>query len=420
MAKENGQQPIQLQLSKNIFNEKFYPLLFDYTHRWEVYKGSAGSGKSYFISQKLIIKCLNDAGRRVLICRKFGAQLRESVWRLTIEQLRFFQIEGQCSINKTDRTIEFPNGSQMIFIGLDDEEKLLSIQNISDIWLEEASQINRDLAEQCSLRMRGNKENQQIYISFNPVSSSNWLYEFCEVTTPSSFIYHQSTFRDNKFLPKAYVESLEDLYRTNPVKARVFCDGLWGVDFEGLVYPNHVVEEFDIEELIRTTDYPIKAGVDIGFRDPSTCVVSLWDKLNKRIYVIAEYYKRGATFEEVCEGIRLCTMSEKQKVYVDNADPRAIQYFQQEGIHALPCKKGNDSNRLYMQFLQNHQIICHPSCVHVAEELGNFTFLKDKNGYYMDDKTDHTYSHTLDALKYSYSDVYRSKKLGSLNLKLGL
>ena len=34
-------QPIQLQISKSIFNDAFYPLLFDYTHRWEVYKGSA-------------------------------------------------------------------------------------------------------------------------------------------------------------------------------------------------------------------------------------------------------------------------------------------------------------------------------------------------------------------------------------------
>lgn len=419
MAKDNG-QPLQLQLSRNIFNEKFYPMLLDYTHRWEVYKGSAGSGKSHFISQKLLIKAISDPNRRILVCRRYGSTVRETVWQLIIEQLRFFKLEDMCQINKTDRTIVLPNGSMFIFFGLDDETKLLSLQNISDVWVEEVFECNRDIVEQLSLRMRGTKANQQLYLSFNPISASHWLYDFCEVNSPKSFIYHQSTFRDNRFLPEAYVESLEDLYRTNPVKARVFCDGEWGVDFEGLVYPNHVVEEFDVEELIRTTDYPIKVGVDIGFRDPSTCVVSLWDKPNRRIYIISEYYKRGATFEEVCEGIKLCTMSEKQKVYVDNADPRAIQYFQQEGIHALPCKKGNDSNKLYMQFLQNHQIICHPSCVHVAEELGNFTFLKDKNGYYMDDKTDHTYSHTLDALKYSYSDVYRSKKLSSLSIKLGL
>ena len=113
MAKD---KPVQLNLSRGIFNDKFFPLVFDYSHRWEVYKGSAGSGKSHFISQKLIIKGLNDPGRRMLICRRYGSTVRETVWQLILEQLRFFQIEHLCNINKTERTIELPNGTQFIFL----------------------------------------------------------------------------------------------------------------------------------------------------------------------------------------------------------------------------------------------------------------------------------------------------------------
>ena len=36
-------EPLKLQINKRIFNDKFYLLLFDYSHRYEVYKGSAGS-----------------------------------------------------------------------------------------------------------------------------------------------------------------------------------------------------------------------------------------------------------------------------------------------------------------------------------------------------------------------------------------
>jgi phage terminase large subunit len=32
-----------LNISKEIFNDTFYPYLFDYSHRFEVYRGSAGS-----------------------------------------------------------------------------------------------------------------------------------------------------------------------------------------------------------------------------------------------------------------------------------------------------------------------------------------------------------------------------------------
>ena len=56
----------------------------------------------------------------------------------------------------------------------------------------------------------------------------------------------------------------------------------------------------------------------------------------------------------------------------------------------------------------------------VLEELDNFVYLKDKDGTYNEDKTDHTFSHTIDALKYAYGDVYKSKKLSSINLKIGL
>ena len=417
MAKD---KPVQLNLSRGIFNDKFFPMVFDYSHRWEVYKGSAGSGKSHFISQKLIIKGLNDPGRRMLICRRYGSTVRETVWQLILEQLRFFQIEHLCNINKTERTIELPNGTQFIFFGLDEETKLLSLQNISDVWVEEVFECRRDIVEQLNLRMRGSKTNQQLFLSFNPISASHWLYDFCEVNPPKSLYYHQSTFRDNVFLPAPYVESLEDLYRTNPIKARVYCDGEWGVDYAGLVFPNHREEDFDIVKMLRETDFPLKVGSDIGFTDPSTVVVSLWDKENKKIYIISEYYQRGATFEEITQGIFSCGVEGKQRVYVDNADPRAIQYFQQQGINALPCKKGKDSNRLYMLFLQNHEIIVHPSCPNTLKDLDNYVYLKDKDGNYDSDRTDHSFSHTIDALKYSYSDVYKSRRLGSIDLKLGI
>jgi phage terminase large subunit len=41
---------IELKLNKNLFSPTLYPLLLDYTHRFEFYKGSAGSGKSYFVT----------------------------------------------------------------------------------------------------------------------------------------------------------------------------------------------------------------------------------------------------------------------------------------------------------------------------------------------------------------------------------
>lgn len=122
----------------------------------------------------------------------------------------------------------------------------------------------RDIVDQLNLRLRGNKEHQQIIMSFNPISKSSWLYEFCELLPPQSFLYHQSTYKDNRFLPNEYVSALEDMIRTNPKKAQVFVYGDWGVDLDGLVFPNHRVEDFDIHEKLRDPNLRVMCGADIG------------------------------------------------------------------------------------------------------------------------------------------------------------
>ena len=74
---------------------------------------------SHFIAQKLIIKALNDKeGRRILVCRKTANTIRETVWRNIVDMLNFFQITDRCNINKTERVIKLPNGSEFIFQGL--------------------------------------------------------------------------------------------------------------------------------------------------------------------------------------------------------------------------------------------------------------------------------------------------------------
>lgn len=253
----------KINISKSIFNSAFYPYLFDYTHRIEVYRGSAGSGKSYFIAQKIVLKALKSK-RRVLVCRRHGVTIKETVFQLFKDTLRDFQLLDYCKINNSDRTISLPNGSILIFKGLDDETKLLSLQDISDVFIEEVFECTKDIIEQLNLRMRGSAENQQIFMAFNPISSQHWLYDYCEINPPESFFYHVSTYKDNKFLPEAYIKSLEDLLVRNPRKAEVFVKGNWGALIDDLVYPNHEIKEFDINELLKDDSLKIRCGMDMG------------------------------------------------------------------------------------------------------------------------------------------------------------
>lgn len=410
---------MQLNIHARTFSAKFLPLLNDYSHRWEIYKGSAGSGKSHFITQKIIIKALREK-RRVMICRRYGTTMRNSVFKLFKDVIESFKITHLTRIKESDMSITLPNGSEIIFVGLDNEEKLLSIAGITDVFIEEVYEVPKEIVDQLNLRMRGKAPNQQIYMAFNPISAKHWLYDFCEgATRPESSIYSQSTFRDNPFLPDEYVKALEDMYRTNSNKARVFCDGNWGADVEGLVYKNHILSDFDINELIKQ-GLEVRVGIDWGFVDPTTVVVSLFDKPKKEIYIIGEFYKRGATLEEIKDGIIQLGIS-KQKMYCDGAEPDKVDYLRRNGFNAVSAKKGAGSVKAGISFLQDMKIICHESCVNVAAELENYVYLKDKKtGQYIEDSYDHDFSHTMDALRYSYSDLYSAARLTSAKLMLGI
>lgn len=403
---------IQLNLKKSLFVPKYYPLLLDYSHRWEVYMGSAGSAKSYFITQKLIVRCCNEK-IKVLVCRRYGTTLRNTCFSLFKDIIAKWKLTPYVKIRETDFNIRFPNGSEIIFMGLDEETKLLSLNNIGAIFIEEAFEVPKAIVEQLNLRMRGNNTNQQIYMAFNPISKNHWLYDFCEINPPTSFIYTHSTYKDNPFLNDAYVKELDEMEKRNPAKYRVFGRGEWGVDSEGLVITNWRAEDFDPMELAaKGLDH--RAGMDLGWVDKSAIIDTLYDKQNKTIYVFNEFYRSGCQLSDLAGA--LCDMNlRKTKVYVDAAEPRSIQFFKNEGINAEACAKGKDSVKAGLMFLQDNLIIVHPRCKSFITELENFSYKKSKQTGEWTSETTHEWSHAIDACRYAYSDIYTNKKLKTLS-----
>ena len=406
---------IQLKLKKELFVPKFYSLLFDYSHRWEIYMGSAGSAKSYFITQKLIIRCINEK-IRILVCRRTATTIRNTCFSLFKDVLAKWKLLNYVKVRESDFNIKFPNGSEIIFIGLDEETKLLSLNGIGAIFIEEAYEVPKSIVEQLNLRLRGDTDNKQIIMAFNPISKNHWLYDFCEVNPPASFIYTHSTYKDNPFLDSEYIHELEELYTRNPQKARIFCNGEWGVDSEGLVIQNWKAEEFDAMELA-SLGYEHRVGMDVGWIDPSAIIETLYDKENRTIYVFNEFYKSGCQLSELADAIRNMNLT-KSKIFVDSAEPRTIQFFKNERINAVGCAKGKDSVKAGLMFLQDNLIIVHPRCIKFITELENFSYVKSKQTGEWTEDTTHEFSHAIDACRYGYSDIYTNKKLRTLDKAL--
>lgn len=374
--------------------------------------GSAGSAKSYFITQKLIIRALNEK-IKILVCRRYGTTLRNTCFSLFKDILTKWKLTEYVKIRETDFTIRFPNGSEIIFMGLDEETKLLSLNNIGAIFIEEAYEVPKPIVEQLNLRLRGNTENQQILMAWNPINRNHWLYDFCEVNPPQSFIYLHSTFRDNPFLNAQYIKELEEMYTRNPARARIFCDGLWGVDAEGLVITNWQEKEFNPMELA-AQGLEHRAGMDLGWIDKSAIIDTLYDRDNHTIYVFNEFYKSGCQLSELATAIKDMNLH-RTKVFVDAAEPRSIQFFKNEGIRAEACAKGKDSVKAGLMFLQDNLIVVHPKCRNFINELENFSYIKSKQTGEWTEDTTHEWSHAIDACRYAYSDIYTNTKLKTMS-----
>lgn len=189
--------------------------------------GGAGSSKSYSQAQLELYKAL-EKRRRILIIRKTGRTLDDSV----VELLKTELLDGSgmrpaYSYNKSTRTLTLANGSQFLFRGIDDPEKIKSIQGIDRVWIEEASELTEEDFDQINLRLRSS-DDIQISLTFNPISVHHWIKQrFIDVSRKDVTIIH-STYKDNPFLPETYIEQLRLLKQIRPDRYEVYALGRWG------------------------------------------------------------------------------------------------------------------------------------------------------------------------------------------------
>ena len=407
---------INLNINKKVFNDVYYPLLKDYSHKYEIYYGGSGSGKSYFIAQKLLIKALTDK-RDVLVIRKVGVSQKESCWKLVKNLLSDWKIYDYCTINVSELKITLPNGSVFLFKGLDDPERIKSIVDISDVWCEECTELNFEDFEQLTLRVRPKGANPQFFCSFNPVSKANWVYKKWfdqDVEVPDNTFILQTTYKDNKFLKENYIQELENKINTNPTYYKIYALGEF-CSLDKLVYNNWKVTS---ENPIPSS--PIIAGLDFGFtNDPTAFVVSNIDEKNKIIYIFKNWVRTGQTNPQIANAITGLGFS-KSVIIADSAEPKSIAELKRLGLYRIKeSVKGPDSIKSGIQKLQQYQILVNPECEEIITELENYSWTKDKQtGEYINKPID-DFNHSLDALRYSLQSLNSQLKTMSKSV-LGL
>jgi phage terminase large subunit len=368
--------------------------MFESKKRCRIFLGGASSGKSYFVFQDVIYKILAEPGHNYLVCRKIAASSRISTYaqiKQTINELGLSKIFQD---NKSDLSFTIKSTGHMIICkGLDDVEKIKSITFptgvLTDIIIEEASEILQKDFDQLNIRLRGKaKVPFQITLMLNPIIDTHWIKrEFFDLKSYQKYmtvdIVH-STYLDNNFLDDDTKEILEGYKNVDPEFYKVYCLGQWG-SYGNVIFNNWEFSEFTYEEKDFDSIY---IGMDFGFNHPF--VIEKVGFKDGSLYSYDELCLKEKTNIECIETNKEYDILKiGQKCVADSAEPARIKEWIQQGYGVVPAKKGKGSVSRGIDYLKSLKWIIDPNrCPRLAQEIQTYHYKKDKNDNKTDDPVD--------------------------------
>lgn len=359
-------------------------------HFYRVVKGSRASKKSKTTALNMIYRIMRYPWSNVLVVRRYSNTNRQSTYSDLVWAINKFHAQHLFKLNPSMPEIVYkPTGQKIMFRGLDKELKLTSVSVthgvLSFVWVEEAYEIeSQDKLQTLAESIRGKIDDpegfKQITVTFNPWNENHWLKRafFDEDTRLSDTFSLTTTFRCNEWLDEQDKQRYLDLYRTNPRRAKVACDGDWGIT-EGLVFEDNIdQQEFNIQE--KLTECGLASfGLDYGFgSDPNAFVAVAIDRKNKELWVYDEMYSHHQTTPKTAEWLKAHGY-ERANIYCDSANPERTAQLNDCGVvnavsvQKTPIEVGIDQ-------LWQYQIHVHPKCKNLWRELNSYVFDSDKLG----------------------------------------
>lgn len=432
-------------------SERFATFVNDWDYETYLLLGGYGSGKSYHVAQKIVIKLLMEK-RNALVVRNVFQTIKDSCFSLikeVIEDMDMLSDTVSTKRNIEDNKIiavmspmefRFPNGSRIIFKGLDNVEKIKSINNVSVVWIEECSEIRYDAYLELLGRIRTPMLSMHFILSCNPVGRENWVYNHFFVRTDDNgqehtiqdeyelykrktivnkrnkVYYHHSTPDDNPFLPVSYVRRLDAIKKTDKHMWLVARWGRFGTRGTR-VLPLFTVatNSKQFKNIINNISAQYHFfGLDFGFEESYNALISCCvDDENKILYIYDEVYVNKITDnrfiqrEDVrCVANRATTCN--KVIVADCAEPKTIKYYRQNGIAIKKCRKYIGSRLENTKKMKRfNKIVCSPKCKNTIRELKDLTYKKDGRGNAIYDEFNID-PHTFSALWYALDDYYMS------------
>ena len=381
--------------------EVFLPLLAP--ARYKAAHGGRGSGKSHFFGELWLEENLCEKYDFVCL-RETLKSLEFSVKKLLESKIEKFNAGAYFEVQ--DRRILSRHGGVTIFEGMQNHtaESIKSLEGFDRAWFEEAQ--NASDKSLTMLRPTIRKPGSQLWFGWNPDLSTDPIDVLLRgETLPPGAVVVQANYMDNPWLPDELREEMEFDKRRDPDKYAHVWLGEYRRNSEARVFRNWRIEEFE-----RPAGTVFRLGADWGFSvDPSVLVRC--DIEGNRLYVDYEAYMVGCEIVNLPELFMSVPEAEKWPITADSARPETISHMQRNGFPKIRAAiKGAKSLEEGVEFLKSFDIIVHPRCKHLIDELTLYSYKIDPlTGAVLPILADKD-NHVIDALRYACEGARRAMK----------
>lgn len=429
----------------------FEQFIFDWDYEQYLLLGGYGSGKSYHIAFKILLKVLEETRTALVVrqvydtiqdsCYDLFKEILEDMGLLTEDVKEYRRDKNKVLALKSPMRFLFHNRSKIIFKGLDKPEKVKSINNVSIVWMEECSEITYAAYKELLGRIRTPRVSLHFILSCNPVGKENWVYRHFfvrldddgdehTIVDPERFYekqciihdgtyYHHSIPEDNPWLPLKYLQRLDKLREYDPQLWLVARWGKFGATGT-LVLPQIGLASNPANfkrEIVALGEQAMYFGFDFGFEESFNAVVCMSVDVKRSIlYIWDEIYINHVTDDKMANleemqnlRDRLNSMYERgysKMIVADNEDPKAIQYYKQCGFRIRACRNKFAGSRLSntRKIKRFKKIIVSPKCRNTWRELHDLTYKVDNKGNAIYDQFNID-PHTFSAIWYALDTV---------------
>lgn len=330
--------------------------------RFNVAYGGRDSGKSWGISDILLLKSMTEKDVIILCAKGTMKSIKDSVKSLIEKQIKRHNWESFFYITKTEIVCTLTN-SVFIFSGLTNPDRIKSIESVKYLWIEEAAvEVTEEALDVVipTLRTKGNR----LFFTFNPKKAEDEVYKrYITNSEPNTRVVNINYY-DNPYCSEESLEYIANMKKTNIEKYNHIYGGELVSDFEGALfkYGYYQYADIEIDELESIVVAVDPSGSDAKTADEAGIIVG--GKLGDNAYILQDASKRCTPLEQAQIAIRLFKKYDADYIVVEkngvgagfktilnqidkNIPVKEIIATKGKKIRALPVSTLYESGRVY-------------------------------------------------------------------------